>query len=286
MRIEIIKEHKLDKFDFEQFSLGKPDLNKIELKDKLKRRVAFKTTVQKSGTIGGDIIRTGHYITIGPGKQIPEELVVEGVEVATSKTRQYGVILCSLWGDLLAVIISPPYKSGKIQLMNETNNMHRTEILNMPSVNPGMRSLTVQQPLLKFFTAEELDKAARLPDEQLLGIHEAVMNVINKSDVDGDQGKDKTPDTDKPIDTTSKEYREALKAELENQKIIFAKNATTLALIELLRENDPDNALFPKKTPEQLQKELLDGGAGTIDPPKSNVTASPDTEDEDEDEDA
>jgi len=274
MRSEIISKHDLKKFKFAQFDLAQPeDLEALDLEEKLPHKVAFKTTVQMSGVIGGDSIVTPVLIVKGKGTQ-HEILVIKGVPVARSlRTGQFGIVLCETWSDLIAIIVCPAFKQGKIIPMVEANDMDKNDIMNLASVNPGRPGQHQKQPLMKYFTLDDLDRISRLGDAELIAIHNAVMNVVNKvippkieaptfpkvpagAEVTETAGEE-TKAAVIPLDTTTPEYRKQLLGELTNLSVAFAKNITTKAAMDLLMDNDPENPLLPQKTEEQLKAELL-----------------------------
>lgn len=247
MRIEIIQKYKLDEFDFTKFGLEAMDLEKLnalDLSSKLPFIIPFKTTTQMSGTTGGDVIKTSEMV---PDKYTSklrlDEIVIKGVKVGASPTRQYGVILCETWENLIAIIISNGYRTGVIVFVPDVSNLKPSQIPNLPSFNPAVKSTK----LLKFATTTDLDKIAMLDDQAIKAIWSAVMKTVN--------GIVK-PEDSQPTPNDNIDYRKQLVNELRSKGIVFAKNASTPTLEKLLRGEDPTNEVLPKlpNNPDKLSE--------------------------------
>lgn len=261
MRIELIQKHKLDLFDFTVFGLPAQtleSLKELDIETKLPFAVPFKTTSQLSGNTGGDSIKTQNQVPDRyTNKLVVEEIVIKAVKVGISPGKQYGVIICTTWENLLAVIISQGYKLGVLIPIENAANLQATEIHNLPSVNP----ILSYPKLLKFASTTDLDKIEMLSDAAVKNIFGAVMKSVDSIvNTETSQPTDTSKlNTDNPL-----AYRNKVISELKKLKVEFAKGASTNVLESLLRSEDPSNSVLVKVPAAvdivAIKKELEDGG--------------------------
>lgn len=146
----------------------------------------------------------------------------------------------------------------------DNDDKDNTGKINEVQDTDGIPASVIEESMKKLYTDGGYEgDIMTLPFDDFESLKQAAIETIKAA-----AGSSKAEN--KPESTSA--YRELLKAELKKLKIVFANNAKTQVLEELLMEEDPDNAVLPKKSKEQLEKELLDGQKGRIDPPASDKT--------------